>query len=143
MRARPRDICAPSALRHVSAPTPRIAARSSSPERPEQRLDDLHAAFADPETSIVACVRGGYGSNYLLSGLDLELIRTHPKPFFAYSDLTGIQLRLLDQLGLPAFHGPMVAADFCARRRRPPAQLSSRTGRRTIRARRLPKACAH
>jgi muramoyltetrapeptide carboxypeptidase len=40
------------------------------------------------------------------------LIRKHPKPFFAYSDLTGVQLRLLDELGLPAFHGPMAAADF-------------------------------
>jgi len=60
----------------------------------------------------VFSVRGGYGSNYLLEALDLELIREHPKPFFAYSDMTGIQLRLLDQLGLPAFHGPMVAADF-------------------------------
>ena len=79
---------------------------------PEQRLADLHAAFADESTSAVMCLRGGYGSNYLLSGLDLELIRKHPKPFFAYSDLTGIQLRLLDHLRLPAFHGPMVAADF-------------------------------
>jgi muramoyltetrapeptide carboxypeptidase len=79
---------------------------------PAERLDDLHGAFADPDTSIVACVRGGYGSNYLLPGLDFGLIRNHPKPFFAYSDLTGIQLHLLDELGLPAFHGPMVAADF-------------------------------
>jgi muramoyltetrapeptide carboxypeptidase len=77
-----------------------------------QRLEDLHHAFADPNTSLVACLRGGYGSNYLLDGLDLDLIRRHPKPFFAYSDLTGIQLHLLDELGLPAFHGPMVAADF-------------------------------
>jgi muramoyltetrapeptide carboxypeptidase len=79
---------------------------------PEQRLADLHAAFADPDTSVVAAVRGGYGSNYLLGKLDLDLIGAHPKPFFAYSDMTGIQLRLLDQIRLPAFHGPMVAADF-------------------------------
>jgi muramoyltetrapeptide carboxypeptidase len=79
---------------------------------PEQRLDDLHAAFEDAESDIIASVRGGYGSNYLLDGLDRELIRNHPKPFFGYSDLTGVQLHLLDQLGLPAFHGPMVAADF-------------------------------
>ncbi len=78
----------------------------------EQRLADLHAAFADPSTSAVICLRGGYGSNYLLEGLDFETIAAHPKPFFAYSDLTGIQLRLLDELGLPAFHGPMLAADF-------------------------------
>jgi muramoyltetrapeptide carboxypeptidase len=77
-----------------------------------QRLDDLHEAFADPETSMIVCLRGGYGSNYLLDQLNLDLIRQHPKPFFAYSDFTGIQLRMLDQLGLPAFHGPMVAADF-------------------------------
>ena len=78
----------------------------------EQRLADLHAAFADESTSAVMCLRGGYGSNYLLDGLDLDLIASHPKPFFAYSDLTGMQLRLLDEIGLPAFHGPMVAADF-------------------------------
>jgi len=82
---------------------------------PTQRLADLHAAFANPDTSAVMALRGGYGSNYLLDQLDqldLDLIRSHPKPFFAYSDLTGIQLHLFDQLGLPAFHGPMLAADF-------------------------------
>jgi muramoyltetrapeptide carboxypeptidase len=79
---------------------------------PEQRLADLHAAFADPATSAVMSLRGGYGSNYLLESLDFETIAAHPKPFLAYSDLTGLQLRLLDELGLPAFHGPMLAADF-------------------------------
>jgi muramoyltetrapeptide carboxypeptidase len=79
---------------------------------PDQRLADLHSAFTDAETSIVAAVRGGYGSNYLLESVDLNLIQQHPKPFFAYSDMTGLQLWILDQLGVPAFHGPMVAADF-------------------------------
>ena len=79
---------------------------------PEERLADLHAAFADPATALVAAARGGYGSNYLLEGVDLALITQHPKPFFGYSDMTGLQLHLLDQLGLPVFHGPMVAADF-------------------------------
>jgi muramoyltetrapeptide carboxypeptidase len=78
----------------------------------EQRIRDLHAAFADANTAVVMCLRGGYGSNYILDVLDLELFRKHPKVFFAYSDLTGVQLRLLDELGLPAFHGPMAAADF-------------------------------
>jgi muramoyltetrapeptide carboxypeptidase len=78
----------------------------------EERLADLHAAFADAETQAVMCLRGGYGSNYLLDGIDLEVFRAHPKPFFAYSDLTALQLHLLDKLGRPAFHGPMLAADF-------------------------------
>ncbi len=76
------------------------------------RLDDLHWAFADPAVRAVFCTRGGYGSNYLLEDLDLDLIRDNPKPFFAYSDLTTMQTWLLDQLGLVGFHGPMVAADF-------------------------------
>ena len=79
---------------------------------PAQRLADLHSAFANPDTGAVMALRGGYGSNYLLECLDLDLLRNHPKPFFCYSDLTGIQLHLYDQLGLPAFHGPMLAADF-------------------------------
>ncbi len=78
----------------------------------EQRRRDLQNAFVDESASAVMCLRGGYGSNYLLDGLDLEAVAARPKPFFAYSDLTGVQLRLLDELGLPAFHGPMVAADF-------------------------------
>jgi muramoyltetrapeptide carboxypeptidase len=79
---------------------------------PAQRLADLHAAFADESTSAVMALRGGYGANYLHACLDAELIARRPKPFFAYSDLTGVQLRLLDEVGLPALHGPMLAADF-------------------------------
>jgi muramoyltetrapeptide carboxypeptidase len=77
-----------------------------------QRLQDLHDAFTDENSTVVVCLRGGYGSNYLLEGLDTELIRRNPKPFLAYSDLTAIQLQLLDRIGLPAFHGPMAATDF-------------------------------
>ncbi|HEX4311104.1 MAG TPA: LD-carboxypeptidase [Acidobacteriaceae bacterium] len=78
----------------------------------EERLADLHAAFADPAVAALICTRGGYGSNYLLEGLDLDLIRAHPKPLFAYSDMTALQTWLLDQTGLVSFHGPMAAADF-------------------------------
>lgn len=79
---------------------------------PEQRLADLHSAFADPEVRAIFCTRGGYGSNYLLEDIDLDLIRENPKPLFGYSDMTAVQTWLLDQTGLVSFHGPMVAADF-------------------------------
>jgi len=79
---------------------------------PEERLADLHAAFADPSVAAIICTRGGYGSNYLLDGLDLDLIRAHPRPLFAYSDMTAVQTWLLDQIHLVSFHGPMAAADF-------------------------------
>ena len=76
------------------------------------RLADFHAAFADPSVRAVFATRGGYGSNYLLEDIDLDLIRANPKLFFGYSDLTAVQTWLLDEIELPAFHGPMVAADF-------------------------------
>lgn len=79
---------------------------------PEQRLSDLHAAFADPEIDAIICTRGGYGTNYLLEGLDLDLLRRHRKPFIGYSDHTAIQTWMLDQASVPVLHGPMVAADF-------------------------------
>ncbi len=109
-----RGLAALTALGFEPRPAPNALARGPLyfAGTPEQRLDDLHAAFEDESTSMVMCLRGGYGSNYLLEGMDVAKIARHPKPFFAYSDLTGIQLRLLDELGLPAFHGPMLAADF-------------------------------
>jgi muramoyltetrapeptide carboxypeptidase len=79
---------------------------------PEQKLADLYAAFEDESASAVMCLRGGYGSNYLLDRLDVQRLAKNAKPFLAYSDLTGVQLRLLDEAGLIAFHGPMLAADF-------------------------------
>jgi muramoyltetrapeptide carboxypeptidase len=78
----------------------------------EDRLEDLHWAFADDDIEAIFCTRGGYGSNYLLEDLDLDVIRKNPKPLFGYSDLTVVQTWLLDQVGLVGFHGPMVAADF-------------------------------
>src|SRR5437016_3232891 len=37
-----------------------------------RRVDELHAAFADPAVHGILCARGGYGANYLLPHLDLE-----------------------------------------------------------------------
>jgi muramoyltetrapeptide carboxypeptidase len=79
---------------------------------PEMRLRDLHQAFAGDEVCAIFSTRGGYGSNYLLDGLDLDLIAENPKPLIGYSDLTAVHLWLLDQIHLPAFHGPMLSADF-------------------------------
>jgi muramoyltetrapeptide carboxypeptidase len=109
-----RGLAAVTALGFKPRPGPNALARGPIyfAGTPEQRLADLNAAFEDQSTGMVMCLRGGYGSNYLLEGLDTAKIAQHPKPLFAYSDLTGIQLRLLDELGLPAFHGPMLAADF-------------------------------
>lgn len=79
---------------------------------PQMRLSDLHHAFADDLQRAIFCTRGGYGANYLLEGLDLDLIAEGVKPLVGYSDLTALHLWLLDQIQMPAFHGPMLSADF-------------------------------
>ena len=80
--------------------------------RIEDRLMDLHAAFADPAIDGILCARGGWGSAELLPHLDAELIQSNPKAFIGYSDLTSLQTWLRNEAGLVCFYGPMVAADF-------------------------------
>ncbi|MGC1873103.1 MAG: LD-carboxypeptidase [Acidobacteriaceae bacterium] len=79
---------------------------------PEQRLEDLHTAFADKAVKAIICNRGGYGSAEMLSGLDLEMIERNPKIFVGCSDNTSLETYIHDQTGLVLFHGPMAAGDF-------------------------------
>lgn len=76
------------------------------------RVEDLHAAFADPAIDGILCTRGGWGAAELLPMLDAELIRSCPKVFVGYSDITSLQTWLIERAGLVTFYGPMVAADF-------------------------------
>jgi muramoyltetrapeptide carboxypeptidase len=78
----------------------------------ERRSSELQEMFVRDDIKAVICVRGGYGSNYLLSKLDIEKIRAHPKLFIGYSDLTALMTWFGDATGLITLHGPMVAADF-------------------------------
>jgi muramoyltetrapeptide carboxypeptidase len=78
----------------------------------EDRLHDLHTAFADPEIDGIVCTRGGWGSAELLPYLDATLIRSNPKAFIGYSDHTSLHCWLQNEANLVTFYGPMVAADF-------------------------------
>lgn len=78
----------------------------------EHRLDDLHAAFANPAIDGILCTRGGWGSAELLPHLDRSLIRANPKAFIGYSDHTSLHSWLRREANLVTFYGPMVAADF-------------------------------
>jgi muramoyltetrapeptide carboxypeptidase len=76
------------------------------------RVADIHAAFADPTIDALLCTRGGWGSAELLPLLDPDLIRANPKAFVGYSDHTSLHIWLWNQLLLPTFYAPMVAADW-------------------------------
>ena len=77
----------------------------------ERRLNEFHQMFARPEIKAIICARGGYGCNYLLPGIDLELIRAHPKIFCGCSDVTALLTFLCDAADLVTFHGPMLNLD--------------------------------
>jgi muramoyltetrapeptide carboxypeptidase len=74
----------------------------------EERVEDLHAMFADPEVKAVFCIRGGYGSAMLLDRLDYGLIRKNAKILLGYSDITALHLGIQRMAELVTFHGPVV-----------------------------------
>lgn len=78
----------------------------------EQRAGDLMSAFSNPKVRGIFSVRGGYGTARLLSMLDYDLIREHPKVLAGYSDLTSLHCALLKKSALATFHGPMLNSEF-------------------------------
>src|SRR5580700_1054766 len=78
----------------------------------QRRARELEEMFARDDVKAIVCARGGYGANYLLEALDLEKIKSHPKIFVGYSDVTALLTYLSDATGLVTFHGPMVAKDW-------------------------------
>lgn len=78
----------------------------------ERRARELEAMFARDDVRAILCARGGYGSNYLLPELNPQTIRSHPKIFMGYSDITTLLTCFADSGGFVTFHGPMVTKDF-------------------------------
>ncbi|UXP31294.1 LD-carboxypeptidase [Reichenbachiella agarivorans] len=78
----------------------------------QQRVDDLHAMFANPEINAIICARGGYGTGRLLQLLDYELIRNNPKILLGFSDITALHYAIFQQTGLVCYHGPVASSEF-------------------------------
>jgi len=77
---------------------------------PQERADDIHRMFSDPDIKAIICARGGYGANRVLPLLDYELIRENPKIFIGYSDITAYLTSITQKAGLITFHGPMLVS---------------------------------
>lgn len=77
----------------------------------KRRLDEFHEMFVRPEVKSIICARGGYGCNYLLPKIDLDLVRANRKIFCGSSDVTALLTFLCDRAGMVAFHGPMLNTD--------------------------------
>ena len=73
------------------------------------RLNEFLSALEREDVDALVAVRGGYGSNYLLSGLEINGASS-PKLILGYSDLTSLQAYLWKRYGWIGFYGPMLAA---------------------------------
>jgi muramoyltetrapeptide carboxypeptidase len=76
---------------------------------PQQRANDINQMFSDPNIDAIICARGGYGANRVLPLLDYDLIKTNPKIFMGYSDITAFLTSITQKTGLVTFHGPMLS----------------------------------
>ncbi len=77
-----------------------------------ERLAAFHELAADPDLAAIFFARGGHGLLRVLPAIDWELLGRRPRAYVGYSDLTPFLHEVVRRLGLVAFHGPMVAADF-------------------------------
>jgi muramoyltetrapeptide carboxypeptidase len=77
-----------------------------------RRRKDFEDLLRMPEIAALICVRGGYGSNYLLESLNFDLFARHPKIVPGCSDITSLLTVISDRSGLVTFHGPMIAKDI-------------------------------
>ena len=78
----------------------------------QQRLTDIHSMFENPDIHGIVCARGGYGTGRLLSKINYDIIKSNPKIFIGYSDITALLMAIYKQTGLICFHGPVGASEF-------------------------------
>lgn len=78
----------------------------------ERRTQEFNQLWQREDVAALICVRGGYGSNYLLDKLDYTAIAAQPKILLGCSDITSLLTAITDRTGLVTFHGPMVAKDI-------------------------------
>ena len=78
----------------------------------ENRLADLHWAFSNPDIDAIICGRGGYGCLRLIDKIDYDLVKSNPKLFCGYSDITILSAMFLKRADLITYSGPMARSDF-------------------------------
>ncbi|MCY1141196.1 LD-carboxypeptidase [Actinoplanes sp. Pm04-4] len=93
----------------------------------DERLADLNDALRVPEVRAVFCLRGGYGMQRIVDGVDFAAVRADPKVVMGFSDVTALHAAMWREAGLATVHGP-TAGQF----ERGPASLTVRAARRAV-----------
>lgn len=72
----------------------------------EERAQDINEMFGRDDVDAVFVTQGGYGSARIIRHLDFDIIRSNPKIFIGFSDITSLHLAIQKNTGLVTFHGP-------------------------------------
>lgn len=73
----------------------------------KERAEDINDMFQDESIDAIVCLRGGYGCLRTLKYIDDSIVKSNPKFFCGFSDIT-LLLDHFRNLGLIGFHGPMI-----------------------------------
>lgn len=76
------------------------------------RAQDIMDMFLDKDVDMILCMRGGYGSMRTLPYLDFNVIKSNPKIFVGFSDITAYLNSFYSKTGLITFHGPMASSNL-------------------------------
>lgn len=74
----------------------------------QERLKQLKKALYAPDSKMIWCVRGGYGSLRLMPDVRRWKKPRRPKIFLGYSDITTLHAHFNQAWDWPTVHGPMV-----------------------------------
>lgn len=71
-----------------------------------ERVDDLMSVFMDDNIQGIIPIFGWYTANQLLPYLDYGIIKSHPKFFMWYSDITALNIAIFSKTWLITYCGP-------------------------------------
>lgn len=78
----------------------------------KDRADDLMEMFKDKEVNAILCIRGGYGTMRILPYLDFDIIKSNPKIFAGFSDITVLLNAFHQKCDIITFHSPMATSNL-------------------------------
>jgi len=73
----------------------------------EERLDDLQEMTTDNNIKAVFCSRGGYGLSKIIDRVDFSVLKSAPKWYSGFSDITVLHTWLNEVCGIMSVHGEM------------------------------------
>ena len=76
------------------------------------RAQDLNEMFGRKDIQGIFCLRGGFGCCRGVDKLDLPVIRSNPKVFVGYSDVTILHLVFNQMCNMVTYHAPMVSSNM-------------------------------